>query len=186
MAVKGLYGCTAVVVISRQGAWAGHFWEETFKTENIIPTLRTGKGQKYYNQYGLAKLRNNEAITEGRIFDDVNKPHIYIVAPRKRVNLPNGDKDNSESAGGDILADEKFVNSMKIELQSIFGEQANILPTIMYSPMRIPPTSGDFGDNAFESHRGKLLIQYQPSQGSCRPEAQWRVWFEGSSKYYIK
>lgn len=181
LGVMGLFGCTSVVVISEQGAWAAHFWEKTFSPQDVLPTLQKIKGGKYDNEYGLANLRNNDEITEGRMFDDINQPRIFVLAPRVKVALPNGEPDNSETAGGDVLGDQQFVGAIIAELRNTFGAGAK-LSTIKYSPMRSAPLRSDLRDNEFETHRGKLLVQYQPAQGTCRPKAAWRVWFEGRGK----
>lgn len=37
LAVRGLYGCTSVIVVSQRGAWASHIWESpTFLSGNDI------------------------------------------------------------------------------------------------------------------------------------------------------
>ncbi|SPO06177.1 uncharacterized protein DNG_08866 [Cephalotrichum gorgonifer] len=182
MGVKGLIGCTAVVVISRQGAWVGHFWERGYQERDVVPYLQTGKAKVYWNQYGVKSLRNNDALVpHGHIFDDANEPRVFIMAPRAEADLPNGGgPDNSETAGGNVLRYEDFVERLKADLRNIFGEGSTVpITTVQYSPIRFAPTPGDWRDDAWETHRGKLLVQYQPAQGTCRPEAKWRVWFEG-------
>lgn len=181
LAIRGLIGCTAVVVASKQGAWAAHFWEKPYLERDVIPTLRTGNGEKFHSEHGLEKLRNNDDRDIGHIFDNTNQPRIFIMAPRQRVRTTNGKFDNSETAGGDVLGDEEFVGAIVAELRRIFGDDAP-LSLVQYSPEIEPIIPGDYRDNEWENHRGKLLVQYQPAKGTCRTQAQWRVWFEGRRK----
>lgn len=158
----------------------GHFWEKAFSASDVVPVLVRGKGDKFKNEYGLEKLRGNDAVGIGHIFDDENMPRVFIVAPRKKVYIDYPTQDDSEQAGGDVLRDENYVESMKAELGKVFGDGVPV-STVTYMPIAYPP-AGDFYDQNYETHRGKVLIQYQPALGDCRPQSMWRVWVEGRGK----
>lgn len=100
LTVTGLYGCTAVIVISRTGAWMGHFYETPFFRLNmpddpnfinfVVEAMDTGvprfqPGQQYINQYAIGELRNHYDKGDlGHIFDDEHDPQVMIVTPRYR------------------------------------------------------------------------------------------------------
>lgn len=180
LGLRGLYGCTAVVVVSRKGAWMAHFWEDRFRANDVVPVLIRGTGKKYISEHGLEMLRNNDALDIGHIFDDENMPRIFIMAPRMRIRIGDKVVDDSEHAGGDVLGDENYVESVKAELGKAFGDEVPV-STVTYMPIARAIT-GTFTDDQYESHRGKILIQYQPAWEDCRPESKWRVWFEGRGK----
>jgi hypothetical protein len=188
LAVAGLWGCTSVVAVSEQGAWASHFWESTSFANlqnfpyDVLNKLWLGTGIPMVNEYGLGQLRNNDAILQGHMFDDVNNPRIFIMTPRIR-----DDHDSSETAGGDSILYPWQIDKVEEELRKIFGDNADI-STIQYSPLRF-----NAEDNGFDTHRGKLLVQYQPAAQACQantgngdqPQAKWRLWIEGRGKLTI-
>ncbi|KAK8868227.1 hypothetical protein PGQ11_006805 [Apiospora arundinis] len=204
LAVSGLWGCTSVVVVSTQGAWASHFWEnpsfrggdERFEAD-VIRRLHLGLEVLYMNEFGLDELRNNDHKPQGHMFDDANSPRVFVMAPTMRV------ASSSVSMGESPLMYAAYVDRIVSELRAIFpNNEKHTISTIKYSPqttfefmddidaygnfIRVP----DFGDAQFNSHLGKLLIQYQPGQKRCevndhvteadQPKAMWRIWFEGN------
>jgi hypothetical protein len=208
LAMKGLFGCTAVIVVSRKGAWMGHFWEEPYFlrdlpgsdefTKAVLDVMEHGGPAdlpklQYRNQWAIRDLRNNGPGGPndlGHMFDDVNEPWVIVVAPRQR----------------DQGADAPFsyglaVNNIMARLRSIFPGLGRMWSRA-YSPItrKDNPNFGpggagpndypDFGDLGFNSERGKVLIQYQPAPHACDPNdpftppplAKWRLWIEGTSK----
>ncbi|KAI1267675.1 hypothetical protein F5Y18DRAFT_308167 [Xylariaceae sp. FL1019] len=102
IAVQGLYGCTAVVAVSRRGAWASHMFEDpTFRRDFI--TSNPGYEDIYegldqtgpfyaWHKYGLTQLRGRTNLPDGlgQIFgdtlsDDTASTQVFIVTPRERV-----------------------------------------------------------------------------------------------------
>lgn len=187
---------------------------------DVIQRLHTGDGPgtKGWTESGLDEMRNNDQIEQGHLFDDMNMPRIFIMAPRQRVWTASGnDMSNSETAGGSVFAYTEYVNRITAELKKIFGNNADI-STVQYSPMTKAPdlvrnpdgsvfiaveeeengdtefaVVGDFIDSKYDTHRGKLLIQYQPASQACQvdvpaedqPQAKWRVWFENQGQFSL-
>lgn len=198
LALSGLYGCTAVIVVSRKGAWMGHFWEwPEFVTEHadsikfeaqVIDVMESGlpglDKLQYRNQYAIGDLRNKDDKEKklGHMFDDVNQPWAIVVAPRQRY----------EGTDAPLLYP-FHVDSIVGRLRSIFPGLERIFP-IGYVPMAREDISDDdpdavLRDDAFATERGKVLIQYQPAPKACegaegapQPVAKWRAWIEAKGK----
>lgn len=203
LGLTGLYGCLSVFVVSRKGAWMGHFWEsqffgtdpdgESFKT-NVLDALDVGvpvdERVQYINQYTIDDLRNkDDKGALGHLFDDENHPHVFLLYPRARVPNPDGEGgfDNDENAGADD--DIEFplhFNKIIEKLYAMFPDQdAAMLMSSSYYPMTQEiGHQVDLLDSGFDTHRGKVLIQYQPAH-ACdrRPRAMWRVFVEGRGKF---
>jgi len=219
LGIAGLYGCTAIVAVSEQGAWVSHFWEVPAFTHDVnipldpvlqgdqfqrdvIDAMKKGRAGDATHAFGLSDLRGNEAdLTNGDTFDDLNNPRIFIMVPRKRVPYfdQNGQAQpdavvTGEQAGEALgLAYDVFVRKIETEIQTIFGQGIN-MERIEYSPL--VPTLAQVTDPAinvlpalqdvgFDTHRGKLLLQYEPAAPAANPgecttdKSKWRVWFEG-------
>lgn len=209
LALGGLWGCTAVFVVSRKGAWLGHFWEaDTFSAhaadsdyfrDHILNALDTGNpGEfiaEYVNEYAIGDLRNkNDKGDLGHMFDDNNKPHIYIAAPRARVwDFDTWSWSNNPDAGHpDVLMYPDHTAAIQAKLREMFPAAPNAeeeeIDVLDYAPM----TQGDKWDTEYDTYRGKVLIQYQPSPKVCDQSggegpplpAKWRVWFQAEGKRY--
>ncbi|KAK7958472.1 hypothetical protein PG988_013320 [Apiospora saccharicola] len=190
LAVSSLYGCTSVVVVSTQGAWASHFWE--------WPSFTHGD-----NQFEYDVIRRLHTGVVGHMFDDANQPRVFVVAPRQKEYLRNGDPSNSETAGGSVFRHNGYVKRILAELRTMFPNNNELtLSTIQYSIQekweseRVRGEDGqdkmvpDRGDSLFNFHRGKLLIRYQPAPKKCagntdiveaeQPKPMWRMWFEAN------
>jgi len=200
LAVKGLFGCTSVFVMSRKGAWMSHFWQgpsflfnapdsQGFYTDVLGP-LDEGyqPRQRFLNMYTLRDLRNNDNIGAlGHIFDDSNMPQIWILAP---MYLNPDGSDPAVTGSPPSLAFPDHIERMKAVLKDIFpsiaGPTSAGIHVKMYKPMFVPDPS----DNDYTYQRGKILIQYQPApracQGGPRTTAKYRVWVEGSAADTIK
>jgi len=120
IAVTGIFGCTAIFVVSTRGAWAAHIWETPFmkysdpENPNTRPFIRkaidavgeagveSGQDGYPYHPYGLKQLFNgggrNPAPGEYKTLfgeeDDETDVHVFIFTPRPRHPepsvLPNG------------------------------------------------------------------------------------------------
>ncbi|KAI0141563.1 hypothetical protein GGR57DRAFT_407082 [Xylariaceae sp. FL1272] len=102
VAVQGLYGCTAIVAVSRRGLWASHIFEDPSFVGDFI-THNPGYDQIYrgleqsspyyeWHKYGLTQLRGSTLLPEGlgRIFgdsssDETTNTQVFIFTPRPRV-----------------------------------------------------------------------------------------------------
>jgi hypothetical protein len=154
---------------------------------DVISQMDTGSGFVNVHKLGLDEMWNNNDNPNGHMFDDDTKPRIFVMATRRRVIKPSGKGlSNSETAGGSSFAYNPYVNQITAELKTIFGNNVD-LSTDQYSPMTNAPDVvcnsddtpymtlkpdaegethlvpvDDYGDSAFLTHRGKLLVQYQP------------------------
>ncbi|RYP70530.1 hypothetical protein DL769_004944 [Monosporascus sp. CRB-8-3] len=192
LSVQGLHGCSSVVVVSRRAAWATHFWEgpsfvglstkehqDEYFQESVIEGLKKGDGTEFH-ELGLEEMRNRDG-PQGRLFNDDARPRVYLIVPRAR--LANNDPNYyDENAGDGTLQHERYTVQMHRTLSDMFGEDN--IEIISYSPMRAPPSIPPemrrdyFRDTNFNTHRGKVLIQYKPAH-SCNDKAAWRMWVEG-------
>jgi hypothetical protein len=207
-----LSGCTSVIVISHKGAWMSHFWEDPMFPDpyhhfdpNGPWSPHGAKFQKYVldamekglpkeefprqrglNQYAISDLRNNDNLQDdsddnvkelGHLFDDVNVPRVFIFTP--------SDRDRP----GQPPIYESHVDVMKERLGRIFGndrlfDNPQVAQVLTYEPMEKPVVPEDLtpGDPGFNTHRGKVLIQYMPAPKACEPNseavAQWRMFTE--------
>jgi len=79
--VKGLYGCTSVVVASQQGIWISHFWEvPSFQTQaafqkDVLDTICAGDGTDLMP--GLSQYAAQ--------FAEPQNSKVVIVTPRDRL-----------------------------------------------------------------------------------------------------
>lgn len=192
LGVAGLFGCASAFVISRRGAWMSHFWEQDFDgtdpdgdyfREHVLDALTTGVGNEppipFLNWAPLGELHNNDENGYlGHLFDDDSNPQVFVAYPRMRIMLPDGTFSNDENAGSDQ------VMQWPDHVQKIVERLHDIFPTVMirglaYSPM----VNAGATDPEFDTHRGKILIQYQPAH-DCDdpPHARWRIFAHGRCK----
>ncbi|OLN97898.1 hypothetical protein CCHL11_02472, partial [Colletotrichum chlorophyti] len=97
--VEQLTGCTAVLIMSKRGAWVARLYENVMEDEELleeaIEQLHLGIDPDdplhKYSQYGIDNLKNNPDIGEhGVMFGNDEDPNhdqqvwIVIVAPRPR------------------------------------------------------------------------------------------------------
>jgi hypothetical protein len=198
LAVNGLWGCTCVAVISQKGAWVAHFWEYpsfvrvrrtrswTDFEKNVLQALDTGiEGRPrvpYINEYALGELRNKDDKGDlGHMFDDANKPEIFLVAPRRRMNIQGtGEPDTGINAGMGTQAYAPHNLKISLKLKEIFGRDLRdaVSHEVMYSPM----VEEGKKDLDWNTARGKFIIQYMPAPRPCKEgdtvKASARIIFE--------
>ncbi|TDZ35662.1 hypothetical protein C8035_v007128 [Colletotrichum spinosum] len=98
LALEGLYGCTAVIVVSQRGAWGAHIFENRMKLENferdVAEKLRFGSTEapgtrvKENFFYGLEDLIGRPNLGDvGVLAGDVQKPPGGEVPIRTDPNL---------------------------------------------------------------------------------------------------
>lgn len=200
VAVKGLYGCTGVAVVNRRGAWLAHFWEHVPGSESkIIPeTWRRNEDPEEHKDNPRDEIRYNRKGLEQMIQDGifVNDVEIWVFHPRPRENA-DGSLNMDENEGPETNGDAEVFKEVITKLKDLFP---NIEPQLKrYSPLlEVNGVGYESGrpdprpDNEFLTHRGKFLIQYQPATKKCsggekdeRAVAQYRVWKESTSKFFI-
>lgn len=209
LALSGLWGCTSVFVISKRGAWMGHFWERYFSEiyqhnyqmfiEDVLAAMDIGNvhnnGVQYEDEYGINALRDNDELgSMGHLFDDETSPKVVILAPYSRQyfpdpNHPHGGTYNNDEYLATFPAYERQLEDLTDNAWLIFGEENQdvTVQQYFYAPMTLVAIAGDVhpGDDGFNTHRGKVLIQYQPAPRECdvtSPEqrvAKYRYFIEG-------
>jgi hypothetical protein len=162
LGLAGLHGCSAVVVVSRRGAWVGHFWEGD--TNDVATAFGTAEGPTNIMQYPLGRLRGgNDGL--GSMFNDEYNPQVFILTSRIQE---------------DGSTDPEVVAAIQSGLNSWWpGNNAGA--PIVYDVAR---NAGR--DPNFNNQKGKVLVQYQPASCSQDPEeakARWRVWHAMQCKF---
>ncbi|XXH02832.1 hypothetical protein Hte_009219 [Hypoxylon texense] len=167
---------------------------------SVVDPLRHGDGHRY--PFGLLELRNGFSsfdTTQIHELSDEAKPHVFLFAPYEEVVGEDDPNRHAEFPVGLRIRYEEHNRMIEAEVRNIFG-QAVPFQVVPYNP-RVCPTemmwarevstlpsnsksyfetilnSGVLQAN-FNSHRGKVLVQYRPASGP-RGKAGWRVWFKG-------
>lgn len=162
LSVKGLFGCTSIIVISRRGAWASHIWESAFNSDHAFQEMgirKVHKGDGVNNvlhPFGIDDLRNQKNVGDrGLIFGDKTDPkdnpdlHVFIVTPRQRV------KDMTETDGKFYWTKDRIREN----------PNANADKPPLY-PQRLNQIRTSF-KNTFGSDVPIQIIDYSPRIGSA-------------------
>ncbi|KAI8213052.1 hypothetical protein K4K52_006369 [Colletotrichum sp. SAR 10_76] len=125
----GLYGCTAVVVVSQRGAWVSHIWENqiytpkefTFLVNDMLPKgIAPGEPGEEWMKFGMnTMVENPDRAPEGVMFGDVKEKgdntkddakstqdigtRAYIIAPRVRAE---------RFRNGQLVPESEFLNDL--------------------------------------------------------------------------
>ena len=165
--VSGLYGCTAVVIASRQGVWIGHFWESpSFLAndpqfqEQVLDAIKNGDTDRMPSPFPLAEA--------GRILSSGTNVQIFISTP---IAMETGSQD---------LLYQDRVEQVRALLTGQ-GAPFNGVPVTVRGYVK--PTNYEIEKNTFGYRaRTKILVQYDNNQveEAPKPEQQavWRVWLE--------
>ncbi|KAF2962903.1 hypothetical protein GQX73_g10672 [Xylaria multiplex] len=185
LAVAGLYGCTSVIAISRRGAWISHSWEapsftylesdpspptdlqqlEIFRRD-VLGALH--KGNSVDHLYGLSELRvtsNSNQLPTSHLMEDDADPRFPVGLP-EAWGQDDGLPSKNQQIENEIRAIFRIPNGLAVPFEKV-----------LYAP-RVNWMEEDLGDTNYDSHRGKVLVQYKPAK-NCQDKASWRVWFEG-------
>ncbi|KAI9841870.1 MAG: hypothetical protein M1837_000340 [Sclerophora amabilis] len=171
MAVRGLYGCTSVVVVSNRGVYMSHFWE--VPSFQDLTRFRADVINNLYNGDGSGEMPGlSQFAGAGGEFDSPQRPAILVVTPRRRGSQTPGDY-----LYGPML--DEITTALKA-----------IIPGPPVIPFDYVPRSDDFSQ--FNTAAGKILFQYDPAHAMinnpndpCRPvqQAMVRVWIEDRPMY---
>lgn len=174
--------------------------------------MEEGRGIKNRDSDGLMKLRNNPKL---RIFSDNTKPHIFIIRPREMVSSKkNQDMWDATESGGDTskYSDEFLYSRIRSVLDDEDdGFEPSVIQVLTYNPLKLLTAQENYpkddtkwpwtddtisydeyldtwpGDKLYTSHRGKVLIQYEPAD-PCRKDremARWRFWHDANGRSLV-
>ncbi|KAI1379243.1 hypothetical protein F4677DRAFT_465450 [Hypoxylon crocopeplum] len=206
LAVAGLYGCTSLIAISKRGAWVSHMWEipsftsskntfppidvatqaETFRKE-VLEAIKEGNTANH--AYGLKEMTSdnpNPLKPTSYLMNKDGDPRFFLFTPYARETVPWLSNYNNEFPVGLPLAWNQeelttpyatFNERIEFAIWDMFGISASY-EEVPYAPRLKRSDNEDVRDKNFDSHRGKVLVQYQPAK-NCYGKASWRVWFEG-------
>lgn len=183
-AVYGLYGCTSIIVVSKQAVWLSHFWENPSfratgdnwgKAATAADTANFNRDVINAMQYGATDMPGLTQFTgPGGQFDPVQKPVWAIVTPRAISGVEGQLKYDPE------------VTQIREVLQRLFP---NALPVIIDYVPRPDQNS------QMNTASGKILFQYDPFQtllsnpnNSCivYQQAMFRLWVEDRPIYVLQ
>ncbi|KAI2602545.1 hypothetical protein GGR54DRAFT_494687 [Hypoxylon sp. NC1633] len=156
MALTGLSGCTAIVVISNAGVWVIHFWETpSFTGYLITPGFFYDKPAKYippifepkdfiekrfksdvlnaihkgtgpYHVFGLDDFRGDSNTPWGRMFDDDKEPAVWIFTPQPQPPMDDPSRARPKQGKTGQLRYKDETNQIIGELKSIFPDTVPI------------------------------------------------------------
>lgn len=174
LAIQGLWGCTAIVVVSERGAWASHIWEKSFDNletyrRDVLESLTSNFEQDMlYHLLPLSQTIANVNIgDQGVMFGDKAKgavevgTRVYVMAPYSRpwprfdvtwhpyfTDLQLESNNFNPRPDKDLYYGD-LIDRLKDDIRSILGDDVPI-ETIPYAPMVL--------NNALEEQRQKGLM----------------------------
>ncbi|KAF2133064.1 hypothetical protein P153DRAFT_178958 [Dothidotthia symphoricarpi CBS 119687] len=153
--VINLYGCTSVIVISEEGLWISHFFENPsfvngqsqFHHDVIWMGLGSGDGPAWHEE-GLWNL-----AYPGGILGYTSNPKAFIITPRIRTQPP-------EAALPGLLLYANEVGQIATRLQTLIPSAAPpvVIDYIPRGPDELYQLIGVFANT-----HGKVLLEYNPS-----------------------
>jgi hypothetical protein len=163
-----LYGCTAVIILSRKRMYMMHIWEQpTMMSLQLVDT--DVLGVLYWGSLGVPQALR-QLIAPGQDFENTlaNNLHAFIITPYG--------SDPSNPFSSNNLRYPQSVDRIKQYIYDLLG--GVVAMTIPYNS-RWP-------DENFDNPYGKVLIQYdpyeaifQPATGGCTYQAAGiELWFE--------
>lgn len=158
MSLRGLYGCTSLIVLSHQGVYISHFWEDpSFLNDNnfqkqVIDVLENGYFSSHYKvSYALVPLK--PLIGPGGILDSTTSPNFFVFAPKDRLGMWNQALNHQIGSPVSNPAEVPLMyEDMVWKLRSYIGDLTGKTPTLVeYDPNSL--TLGEI------TRYGKILLQ---------------------------
>ncbi|KAK2043765.1 hypothetical protein LZ31DRAFT_467685 [Colletotrichum somersetense] len=151
--IRGMFGCTAVVFVSRRGAWVGHFWESNFQSDTVSEEefeyriihepkqgYREGHWKHQFHEYGWTELGFNPGLGDpGVMFGNKDDEYydadlrVFIVTPRprggyydeNRVLLPDDVIHDINRNAGQLYFPRK-IHRLSEEIRGVYGQNTKI------------------------------------------------------------
>lgn len=186
--VVGLRGCTSVVVVSRQGVWASHFWKgpgfntlENFKTD-ILDYMKDGRKDE------ISTIPLADAVKEA--FEDTQHTKIFIMTPATTehdypVKATEVDMISS-FAQGDYktlwgpTGDAAWPNRLT-PLENDLAQMMPDVPIVYFAYRRQTTTDleGGWGRAAILYSNNQDLDEQGNRLPNIPPKATWECWMQG-------
>ncbi|KAF7554414.1 hypothetical protein G7Z17_g2935 [Cylindrodendrum hubeiense] len=175
--LAGLFGCTAISIVSEKGYWLAHFMEPGFRSESDAQISRwTDRiiGAFDSTSSFSAKLTNPNTLTgSDGYLNAASNPQIYVSTPRTS---------ESTSSNPTLMYQDKVDELLAL----LTGDDAQFsgvsVTTQTYDVMN--PFTEEGGSRHASSPRGKVLIEYDNNQlnedGSApaTQQSMYRIWAE--------
>ncbi|KAF4866780.1 hypothetical protein CGCSCA2_v000113 [Colletotrichum siamense] len=173
----GLYGCTAVVVVSQRGAWVSHIWENqiytpkefTFLVNDMLPKgIAPGEPGEEWMKFGMNTMAENpDRAPEGVMFGDVKEKddntkddakstqdigtRAYVIAPRVRAE---------RFRNGQLVPESEFLNDLNHNVGQIrYPSQVGKLKQIVRDSLGdIPVETLDYSPQALPN---RIVEKYE-------------------------
>ncbi|KAF4831219.1 hypothetical protein CGCTS75_v005455 [Colletotrichum tropicale] len=173
----GLYGCTAVVVVSQRGAWVSHIWENqiytqkefTFLVNDMLPKgIAPGEPGAEWMKFGMnTMVENPDRAPEGVMFGDVKEKddntkddakstqdigtRAYIIAPRVRAE---------RFRNGQLVPESEFLNDLNHNVGQIRypSQVGKLKQTVRDSLGDIPVETLDYSPQALPN---RIVEKYE-------------------------
>ncbi|KAK2060403.1 hypothetical protein LY76DRAFT_615052 [Colletotrichum caudatum] len=187
--IRGMFGCTAVIFVSRRGAWVGHFWESNFQSNTVSEGefeyriihepkqgYREGHWKHEFHEYGWAELGFNPGLGDpGVMFGNLEDEYyeadlrVFIVTPRPRGGYYD---QNRAFLPDDVIHD---INRNADYAAKLLTKEDYLLA--VENKLTRAQIFHLQGDSQFREAHGKILLQYRPAK-TCADLASWRLWVE--------
>ena len=165
-ATSGLYGCSVLVVVSKEHVYMAHFWEKPgfqYELERDVLDF-VHKSQTWTDNYTKKVVKWQPFSRYKDLYE--NKYHgtrAFIMAPVAR--------DSTDPAGPLRYPD---------ELNELHRELDRLIKGIRFTKVGYVPVSGAEDDAHETSGSGKVLFQYDPNNGEHKGKrvASARLFFD--------
>lgn len=190
--VAGLFGCTAVVVVSDDGVYLSHHWQHTISDYALknIPQWHRNTVSRPLQNLGLEEFR------EGANSDEhINKQFVEEVYPTTGDNFeplnlvvarPSKPFDPSKKPQAAIIMIKDDDAPNAFEFANTFTESGKVfqqvvkdtVPGLTTDPVVVRYTNGDNAGPSSgnpEDFHGKVIVSFDKNS------RKWQVWMLGSS-----
>ncbi|KAI1089761.1 hypothetical protein F5B19DRAFT_495043 [Rostrohypoxylon terebratum] len=186
--MRGLSGCTAIIIMSSKGFWAGHLWESTKPDRINGPSSflkRISAEDVVERSLDEFKKIAVDIMTQATPANQIaNRKHwtsLQDLKTRKGDPFGNGDDNNvfiltrAKSATDKSQRYTNQINALGRELKEAVGASRGKYAALTY------PGAGDTGKLKYPGTNGKIVIQYTPFEGTngddgCKTMAAAHVW----------
>jgi hypothetical protein len=176
--LKGLFGCTSIVIVTSSGIFISHIYEGPV----FVNADRTDTDDDHFEAHSFNLLRDGgdgvdvrsslSFLKSNGYFDTIHSPHVFVITPFKLKDEPNLEYQYLKRAQwlGDQTAD------------YIYAGQETRKPPVLRGYVR---TDDETASSDRELY-GRLMVEVAPAngvlwsaQGGGLVIARWRLWVGG-------